>query len=142
MLDIRYFQNGFDCELSSELCSIDEIVCQMEFFLIKKSLQLIVFDIVLLVREALLNAIIHGNQYDREKKVVMKFRINEGCIRINITDQGNGFKLKQQCNVHDDILSNSGRGVAIMQTYSDSLTYNTKEKTLTIVKKLNGKASI
>src|SRR6266404_7588122 len=50
------------------------------------------FDIELELREALANAVIHGNREDPETKVHIRYRCGPGKeISIVVTDQGRGF---------------------------------------------------
>src|ERR1700694_4319426 len=51
-------------------------------------------DVELALREALDNAVVHGNQEDRETKVHIRCRCEPGKeISIVVTDQGKGFDL-------------------------------------------------
>src|ERR1700730_12318023 len=53
-------------------------------------------DIELAIREALVNAIVHGNQNDPEKKVHVRCRCGPGKeISIVVTDQGKGFDFEK-----------------------------------------------
>src|SRR5579862_723657 len=49
------------------------------------------FSIKLALEEALVNAIKHGNQYDRNKKVVIAYSVLPDNFIIHITDEGEGF---------------------------------------------------
>src|SRR5438552_13832575 len=50
-----------------------------------------IFGIRLALEEALVNAIKHGNQMDRSKKVAIVSRVEAERFEIHITDEGNGF---------------------------------------------------
>src|SRR5262245_19248558 len=50
-----------------------------------------IFSIRLALEEALVNAIKHGNQMDRNKKVQIEYCINFDRFDIHITDEGRGF---------------------------------------------------
>ena len=53
-------------------------------------------DVELAIREALVNAIVHGNQKDPEKKVHVRCRCGPGKeISIVVTDQGKGFDFEK-----------------------------------------------
>src|SRR3954466_7767603 len=50
-----------------------------------------IFSIKLALEEALVNAIKHGNQMDRSKKVHIHFSVNPERFDIRIVDEGTGF---------------------------------------------------
>src|SRR5262249_6904382 len=54
-----------------------------------------VFSIKLALEEALVNAIKHGNQMDRSKKVHITCRIDTERFDIDISDEGDGFKPEE-----------------------------------------------
>src|SRR5438067_1208344 len=49
------------------------------------------FSIKLAIEEALVNAIKHGNQMDRDKKVRVAYRVAADRFDILIADEGGGF---------------------------------------------------
>ena len=57
-----------------------------------------VFGVKLALEEALVNAIKHGNQMDRAKKVHVAYRLAPGHFEVHITDEGAGF---DPCDVPD-----------------------------------------
>lgn len=78
------------------------------------------------VREAVGNAIQHGNQMDPEKQVEIDLGIEEGEIVIKVRDQGVGFdpdKVPNPLNV-DNLLRPDGRGLLFMQKFMDSMEYS------------------
>lgn len=73
------------------------------------------YFIGLAAREVLINAIKHGNRFDRHKKVGLKMSRNAARVIIEVTDEGDGFQLDA---VPDPRLSEnrerrSGRGIAM-----------------------------
>jgi serine/threonine-protein kinase RsbW len=86
------------------------------------------------VRECMVNAVVHGNRYNRNKKVrvsvsVERFgRSDEKSVQgtrltIRITDQGEGFELQEVPDpLHDtNLLRHSGRGLFLMGAFMDDL---------------------
>ena len=51
-----------------------------------------VFSIKLALEEALVNAIKHGNQLDRAKKVYISYRLHINRFEVQITDEGPGVR--------------------------------------------------
>src|SRR5579872_2371157 len=69
------------------------------------------------VRECMVNAVVHGNRYNRNKKVHVNVSVErpaEGArLTIRITDQGEGFEMQEVPDpLHDNnLLRHSGRGL-------------------------------
>ena len=71
-----------------------------------------VMQIAMAVREAAVNAVLHGNAYDPEKKVELEFERTAGDLVITIRDQGKGL---------DNLLKTSGRGIFLIRSFMDSV---------------------
>ena len=54
-----------------------------------------VYWISLAVREAVINAIKHGNQFNPEKYVQLLVRIDDSMLHVEVTDEGNGFECRR-----------------------------------------------
>ena len=48
------------------------------------------------VAETVLNAIEHGNQYQRERPVLVRVLVSAGVLSVHVTDQGNGGDAAQR----------------------------------------------
>jgi len=90
------------------------------------------------VRESMVNAVVHGNQYSAHKKVHVSVSAGAGCLTITITDQGKGFDLDALPDplADDNLLRNCGRGIFLIRAFMDDiqvrrLTPNGTEVTLT-----------
>lgn len=84
--------------------------------------------LMLVLSEAVTNAILHGNKLDKTKKAVVSAALNEDGSRllISVEDEGDGFSpdaipspLKEE-----NLLKPSGRGVYLMREYADAVQYN------------------
>lgn len=79
------------------------------------------------VRECMVNAVVHGNRYNRNKKVHVKVSVEvpaEGArLTIRITDQGEGFEMHEVPDpLHDtNLLRHSGRGLFLMGAFMDNM---------------------
>lgn len=76
--------------------------------------------------EAASNSIVHGNKGDINKKIKITIKVNDSQMIIIIKDEGLGFSIS---NVPDptkpeNILKDSGRGIHIMKSFLDNLSYN------------------
>jgi serine/threonine-protein kinase RsbW len=79
------------------------------------------YFIGLAVREIVINAIKHGNRLDPNKKVGLRLSKNGRSVTIEVTDEGDGFRLE---NVPDPRAAEnhqrrSGRGLAITLSIMD-----------------------
>ena len=85
-----------------------------------------IFSIHLAVEEALVNAIRHGNRLDARKHVHVACRISPNLVRIEITDQGEGFDPTAIPDpTHPEhIDAPSGRGIMLMRSFMSRVEYN------------------
>jgi len=84
------------------------------------------FGVQLALREALENAVVHGNQENPEKKVRIRCRCQPGKeISIVVTDQGKGFDFETivRNGITSDPDSEHGRGVQLMKAYMDDVHF-------------------
>jgi len=82
--------------------------------------------ISLAVREALANAIIHGNDCDPAKPVFISVAVNESSdLLIIIRDSGSGFDPSgvPDPTVGDSLLASHGRGIFLMQMLMDRVDF-------------------
>ena len=85
--------------------------------------------ILMAVREALANAIKHGNDRDLEKRVHLEMDVRDGWLEIRIRDEGAGFDPE---HVDDPLapenrLKTSGRGIFYMKTFMDDVRFSRAE---------------
>lgn len=82
------------------------------------------FDVELALREALENAVVHGNQEDPEKRVHIHCCCGPGNeISIVVTDQGKGFDFEKTVGNTTDPDSEHGRGIQLMKAYMDDVHF-------------------
>ncbi|HEX8619634.1 MAG TPA: ATP-binding protein [Thermoanaerobaculia bacterium] len=77
------------------------------------------------VREAVANAIKHGNKLDVRKKVNATFELQGFELEITISDEGQGFdpeKVSDPLNPQN-LMKTSGRGIFYMKTFMDQVNY-------------------
>jgi serine/threonine-protein kinase RsbW len=84
------------------------------------------FDVELAIREAVGNAVLHGNQENPDKQVHIRCRCESGNgISIVVTDEGNGFDfLKTLGNgLTSDFQGSHGHGIPLMRAYMDDVRF-------------------
>ncbi len=75
------------------------------------------------VRECMVNAVVHGNQYSAHKKVRVSVSVGRNQLTVTIVDQGKGFDLSSLPDplAEDNLLRNSGRGMFLIRAFMDDI---------------------
>lgn len=92
-------------------------------------------NILLVLSEAVANALVHGNKRDPEKKVKVTARLNRGeLLKIDIKDEGEGFDPSGLPDPLEDenLLKAGGRGVFIIKQYAEHAEYSEDGTRLTL----------
>jgi serine/threonine-protein kinase RsbW len=73
------------------------------------------------VREAMVNAVVHGNRYNLNKKVHLTVDKEKDRLSVRITDEGEGFERSGLPDplAEENILRQSGRGLLLIQAFVD-----------------------
>lgn len=82
--------------------------------------------LMLLLSEAVTNAIVHGNKENDVKTVEVTIEITPSSITATVTDEGEGFKLDDiQTNplAEENLLNMGGRGIFLLKELSDQIDY-------------------
>src|SRR5438876_6451776 len=85
-----------------------------------------VMRIAMAVREAAINAVLHGNAYDPGKKVRLDFESTARDLVITISDQGTGLDLSKIPDplAPENLLKTSGRGIFLIRSFMDEVQIN------------------
>jgi len=83
------------------------------------------FGIDMAVREAVTNAVLHGNRQDEEKTVDLTLKSSPDALEISVHDQGPGFNPEEvpDPTAQENILKTSGRGIFFMRTFMDEVNW-------------------
>ena len=78
------------------------------------------------VREAVANAIQHGNSLDPDKHVRIECCVDGDEVVIRVRDQGNGFDPKRVPDPLDpeNLMRPNGRGIFFMKSFMDEVVYS------------------
>lgn len=81
------------------------------------------FGIDLAVREATINAIRHGNQYDMAKQVTLSLETTPEWLTIKVRDEGKGLDAGKVPDplAQENLFKGSGRGLLLMRTFMDKV---------------------
>lgn len=82
-----------------------------------------VMQISMAVREAAINAVLHGNEYNPAKKVTLNFEKTAHDLVITIQDEGHGMDPESIPNplAPENLLKSSGRGIFLMRSFMDEV---------------------
>lgn len=87
--------------------------------------------------EAFVNAIKHGNKFDKDKIVRISAEISPKEARFMIEDEGDGFNVSEipDPTNPENLFKSSGRGVLFIHNIMDEVKYNDRGNRLTMVKR-------
>jgi serine/threonine-protein kinase RsbW len=73
------------------------------------------------VRESVVNAVVHGNRYNTNKKVRFSIVQGAGRFTVRIADEGEGFEESEVPNplAPENIMRTSGRGIFLIRSFMD-----------------------
>jgi len=81
--------------------------------------------IAMAVREAAVNAVLHGNAYDTNKHITASFETTSDDLIIRIADQGPGLDPETLPDplAPENILRGSGRGIFLIRAFMDEVHF-------------------
>lgn len=90
--------------------------------------------ILLTMSEAVTNAIVHGNKEDPSKNVSILAQKNDHRLTISVKDEGQGFDPEELPDPlkEENLLNEGGRGVFLIDQYTDDISYSENGTKLTI----------
>jgi serine/threonine-protein kinase RsbW len=73
------------------------------------------------VRESMVNAVVHGNRYNANKKVRFCVSKNAGKLTVRIADEGEGFDIENLPDplAPENLFRSSGRGIFLIRSFMD-----------------------
>jgi len=112
--------------IPSNIASIDEaVVWAVEFAKNAGVAEDAIFGIDMAVREAVANAVKHGNQQDESKLVDIDLSSEDGRLEVNIRDYGAGFEVDDVPDPRnpENLMKANGRGILFMQNFVDEVEW-------------------
>ena len=94
-------------------------------------------EVIVALDEAIVNAIKHGNGYNESKHVTIVAEVTKDRARFEITDEGAGFRVQDVPDpcAPENLLRTSGRGILLIRSIMDEVTYNERGNSLIMVKR-------
>ena len=94
------------------------------------------------VREAMINAVMHGNGYSPEKRVKLSFDHSGDNLVITIRDEGAGMNPEEVPDplAPENLMKQSGRGIFLMRAFMDDVQFRKLEPgtEITLIKRVPG----
>jgi len=89
-------------------------------------------NIMIAITESVNNAIIHGNQGDKNKNVELSLSVEDNVIVFFVQDEGEGFDYNSlpDPTAPENIDKPGGRGIFLMKALSDELEFQNDGKTI------------
>jgi serine/threonine-protein kinase RsbW len=83
------------------------------------------FKVVMATREAAVNAVLHGNNYDPHKQVSASFENTGKSLVITICDQGEGVDPEKLPDplAPENLLRGTGRGIFLIRSFLDEVNF-------------------
>jgi len=94
------------------------------------------FGVDVAVREAITNAMVHGNKEDEAKTIELTLNCLGRELEIEVKDQGEGFDPTSIPDPTEpaNILKTSGRGIFLMRSFMDEVTWSMRPEGGTTVR--------
>jgi len=102
------------------------------------------FHIAMAVREAAVNAVLHGNEYDPARQIEVSFENTGNSLVFTIADQGKGLDPDTLPDplAPENLLRGTGRGIFLIRSFMDEVNFRQLHPgtELTMVKHLESAA--
>ncbi len=96
------------------------------------------------VREATVNAVLHGNAYDPKKRVTIAFEASGDTMSVAIRDEGKGLNPEEVPDplAPENLLKQSGRGIFLIRAFMDEVRFRNMNPgtEITLIKHVRGEA--
>lgn len=114
----------FKKKFFSSFAEVDEVVKEALGALQKENIdefEKVEFRINFMMREILNNAVEHGNQFDRNKKVVLTIAYEEYILFFKVEDEGMGIE-QNRYGINDFVLRERNRGYEVIKNFDFEVT--------------------
>jgi serine/threonine-protein kinase RsbW len=130
-LDRRLFERPLDftvtvetteLTLPSRIDAVNEAAVSIAGILSRSGVaEEVAFGVDMAVREAVTNAVMHGNRQDEAKVVRVTAKNSPEWLEISVDDEGAGFNPAKvpDPTTEENILKSSGRGIFFMRNFMD-----------------------
>jgi serine/threonine-protein kinase RsbW len=105
---------------------VESLCLRIRGFLENGNPSLVSFPVELLARECLNNAVLHGSRSDAGKKIELRLWVGRVWVRLQVSDEGQGFDWRKPRSEGADTGSDatSGRGLLLYAAYAHRVQFN------------------
>jgi serine/threonine-protein kinase RsbW len=129
-----------DFTIKSSLKEIEPVIREISVYLMSEGVDPgILQDIKLVIEEAIINAVKHGNKFKENLRVMIGFECSKEKIRIYVQDEGKGYDYHRipDPTLDENIDKESGRGVFLVKKLMDEVNFNRSGNRIEMVKYIN-----
>ena len=115
-----------ELKFPSRIEAVDEVAAALAGVVSRSGIdEKAAFGIDMAVREAVTNAVLHGNKEDETKFVEVIVKSSPSELEIRVHDEGFGFnpELIQDPTKEENLLKTSGRGIFFMRNFMDEVDW-------------------
>ena len=135
-------QETTELRFASRIEAVAEAAAAVSEFLNRVGIgEEVAFGIDMAVREAVTNAVLHGNTLDSAKIAEVDLKKTSEQLEIHVSDQGKGFNPTEVADPTkpENLLKTSGRGIFFMRNFMDEVNWTVNPRggtTVRMIKKL------
>jgi serine/threonine-protein kinase RsbW len=130
--------------VSSDVTIVDSVVARIVGLIEGRRSQEDIENVDLALREALVNAIIHGNQSNPAKSVRVCVALASDCsVLIIVKDAGSGFDPRQLPNplIAENLMATHGRGIFLINRLMEDVRFSFDRGTTIYMRRSSGALS-
>ncbi len=83
------------------------------------------FKLVMGIREAAVNAVLHGNGYDPARQMTVTMECSQERVMVTVADEGPGFDLGSlpDPRAEENLMRGTGRGIFLIRSFFDEVNF-------------------
>ena len=138
MLQADKSEKNITFQISSETSLVDDILKKTEKFVDRINTKNR-SSVMIVLRELLLNALIHGNKNVAERHIKCRIeKLEKARLRIEVEDEGNGFDYQNlDMRLPENPRHLKRRGYILINALSDRIEFNSRGNCITVYVTLN-----
>jgi serine/threonine-protein kinase RsbW len=118
--------------ISSRMPEVDSLCLKVRDLFYDNDLGEVCFGVELLARECLSNAVIHGNKSIADKSIRLCLSVGSVWIRLEVSDEGEGFDWRKVRRNRSDSTETSGRGIELYALYAARMRFSRRGNQITL----------
>jgi serine/threonine-protein kinase RsbW len=130
--------SGLDFRIPAQLAALEQTCASVTDWLQVRGIERDAFAVLLLLRESLNNAVLHGSDNDPTRTVRCRIRSRAGWLWIWVEDDGEGFDWQGRPRVQPAVTSCGSRGLVIYRAYATRIRFNQRGNGVCLSRKLTG----